>query len=190
MDSDSKFASGGRLPAIVMTEKPFLPGPLGRARLSASLATAFFLSGGAALIYQVLWTRRLGLVFGVTIHAASTVLACFMAGLAIGSYVAGRRADRTANPLRTFVWVELLVGACAVATPWGLSAIESVLNSLAPALADHPAATGTVRVLLAAVVLIVPAALMGATYPLVLRAIARTPDELRTAAPLLSPRAA
>ena len=59
-------------------------------RLSSWLLVAFFLSGGVALIYQVLWTRQLGHVFGVTIQAASTVLACFMAGLAIGSYLAGR----------------------------------------------------------------------------------------------------
>ena len=45
----------------------------------------FFLSGASALVYQVLWMRLLALVFGVTVHAASTVLAAFMAGLAFGS---------------------------------------------------------------------------------------------------------
>jgi spermidine synthase len=47
----------------------------------------FFVSGIAGLIYQVLWLRRLSLVFGVTVYAASTVLAAFMAGLAIGSAI-------------------------------------------------------------------------------------------------------
>jgi MFS family permease len=84
----------------------FHPAPPVR-RLPLALLAAFFLSGGVALIYQVLWTRRLGLIFGVTIQAASTVLACFMAGLALGSYIAGRRSDRLANPLRTFAWVRV-----------------------------------------------------------------------------------
>jgi spermidine synthase len=49
-----------------------------------ALAALFFGSGASALIYQVLWLRLLGLVFGVTVYAASTVWASFMAGLAIG----------------------------------------------------------------------------------------------------------
>ena len=59
-------------------------------------------SGMTALIYQVLWLRLLGLVFGVTVYAASTVWASFMAGLAIGSLAAGKIADRVRNPLRWF----------------------------------------------------------------------------------------
>ena len=54
----------------------------------------YFLSGASALIYEVVWTRLLSLVFGVTLHAISAVLASFMAGLALGSVVAGRLADR------------------------------------------------------------------------------------------------
>ena len=53
------------------------------------LAVLFFLSGASALVYQLLWLRLLGLVFGVTVHAASTVWAAFMAGLALGSILAG-----------------------------------------------------------------------------------------------------
>jgi spermidine synthase len=54
----------------------------------AALSLLFLLSGCAALIYQILWLRLLGLVFGVTVYAASTVLAAFMAGLALGSLIA------------------------------------------------------------------------------------------------------
>ena len=49
------------------------------------LLLLFFCSGACGLIYQVLWLRLLSLVFGVTVYAASTVLAAFMAGLALGS---------------------------------------------------------------------------------------------------------
>jgi MFS family permease len=66
----------------------------------------FFLSGASALTYQLLWMRVLGLIFGVTVYAASTVWASFMAGLAVGSVIAGRLADRAKRPLLWFGGVE------------------------------------------------------------------------------------
>ena len=56
-----------------------------------------FGSGASALIYQVLWLRLLALVFGVTVYAATAVLASFMAGLALGSALAGRLATASAH---------------------------------------------------------------------------------------------
>ena len=87
-----------------------------RERFSAlpTLAVLFFCSGVSALIYQVLWLRVLGWVFGVTVYAASTVWASFMAGLAIGSALAGLIGDRVRKPI---VWVgcaELLIGKNSV----------------------------------------------------------------------------
>ncbi len=58
------------------------------------LAALFFVSGACALVYQVMLLRMLALVFGVTVYAAGTVLASFMAGLALGSFTAGRLASR------------------------------------------------------------------------------------------------
>ena len=55
----------------------------------------FFVSGGSGLLYQVVWTRRLVLLFGATSYAVSTVLAIFFLGLAIGSWLGGRLADRS-----------------------------------------------------------------------------------------------
>ena len=77
------------------------------------LATLFFFSGACALVYQVMWLRLLALVFGVTVYAASTVLAGFMAGLAVGSFAAGRLAGRLSRPLATFGAAEILVGLTA-----------------------------------------------------------------------------
>jgi spermidine synthase len=76
-----------------------------------ALALLFFCSGLCGLIYQVLWLRMLGWVFGVTVYAASTVWATFMGGLAIGSVIAGRLADRVRNPLRWFGAAEALIGS-------------------------------------------------------------------------------
>src|ERR671915_685704 len=90
------------------------------ARLLPALAVLFFLSGAAALVYQVLWLRLMGLVFGVTVHAATTVLASFMSGLALGSLAAGRLAPRLRRPLLWFAAAELLIGAAALATRPGI----------------------------------------------------------------------
>lgn len=162
--------------------------PTTRSRPTAvgiGLLTAFFLSGGAALVYQVLWTRRLSLAFGVTVYAASTVLAVFMAGLAIGSYLAGRVSDRVERPVRVFALVELLIAVTALITPYALQGVEHLYVSLAPSLHDSALLKTLVRGLLSAVALIVPAILMGSTYPLLLRAASRTSTGLSTSAALL-----
>lgn len=54
----------------------------------------FCVSGAAGLVYEVLWTRQLGLVFGITTYAVATVLATYMGGLALGSYIVGALVDR------------------------------------------------------------------------------------------------
>jgi hypothetical protein len=54
----------------------------------------FFLSGISGLVYQVVWVRQFGNVFGNTVHSAALVTAVFMLGLGVGSYLAGAWADR------------------------------------------------------------------------------------------------
>jgi spermidine synthase len=83
-----------------------------RPGLSRLLYLIFFLSGASGLIYQVIWVRELGNGFGNTIHSASLVIALFMGGLGVGSYVAGRWADRRyvdrpGSLLTAYGWVEL-----------------------------------------------------------------------------------
>lgn len=73
----------------------------------AMLLGLFFLSGAAALIYEVLWLKELGRLFGVTAHAAATTLAVFFLGLAAGGWVWGTRSARARNPLRTYGLLEL-----------------------------------------------------------------------------------
>jgi len=76
----------------------------------------FFLSGISGLIYQVIWVRQFGNLFGNTVFAVSLVLAVFMSGLGVGSYVAGVWADRRYlvrpyAPVRAFGYSELAIGA-------------------------------------------------------------------------------
>ena len=86
-----------------------VPRAAGHRWLLFALAVFFFCSGLSALVYQVLWLRMLGWVFGVTVYAASAVWATFMAGLAIGSYAAGLAGDRVRSPLRWFGAAEIAI---------------------------------------------------------------------------------
>ena len=150
---EAKPASGVRLPPLLLL---------------------FFLSGFSALVYQVLWMRLLALVFGVTIHAASTVLAAFMAGLALGSAAAGRLADCVRRPLVVFAAAEAGVAAAALATPLALAGVEALYVRLYGVLDGWPVVVGMVRFALSFAVLVVPTTLMGATLPLVVKsALAR-----------------
>src|SRR3954452_24999261 len=157
------------------TETPVtLPRGLNRHRAPrsalATLAVLFFCSGMCALIYQVLWLRMLGWVFGVTVYAASTVWATFMGGLALGSFAAGRLADRVRNPLRWFGATEALIGVTAAASPLALATLQRAYVALYPHLPHTLAALTFARFLITLLVLIVPTALMGATLPLVVKA--------------------
>jgi len=89
--------------------------------MRAVLLACFFLSGSSGLILEMLWTRKLGLVFGSTTLAISTVLATFMGGLGLGSYIAGRFADRIKNPVRAYALAEAGVGLYALLIPVILS---------------------------------------------------------------------
>ena len=133
------------------------------------VAVLFFCSGACALIYQVLWLRMLGWVFGVTVYAASTVWAVFMAGLAIGSIGGGRMAARVRRPLAWFGIAEGLVGLTAAATPMVLERLQGLYVSVYPHLPQSTAAMTLARFVMSAMVLLPPTILMGTTLPLLVR---------------------
>jgi spermidine synthase len=79
----------------------------------------FFASGGCGLIYQVVWSRMLVLVLGNTTLAATTILAAFMAGLALGSHYWGRSISyRPRDALPVFGRLEILTGIFALIFPF------------------------------------------------------------------------
>ncbi len=133
------------------------------------LLLLFVASGACGLVYQVLWTRSLGLVFGVTVYAASTVWASFMAGLALGSYLVGRIGDRVQRPLAWFGAAELLVGLSALATPAATAYLLRAYPAIQAIAPDSLTALTGLRLAVSLAVLIVPTTLMGATLPLVVR---------------------
>jgi spermidine synthase len=141
--------------------------------LLLALCGTFFLSGVSALAYQLLWLRILGLIFGVTVYAASTVWASFMAGLAIGSIVAGRLADRARRPLVWFAGVEAAIALTGAMTTVSFSALQHWYPRLVPGLEGSFVEATVLRFAVAFLLMVLPTALMGATLPFVVKASMR-----------------
>jgi spermidine synthase len=139
----------------------------------------FFLSGAAALTYQVVWVRSLTLVFGGSHLAVTAVLSIFMGGLAIGGYAIGRRVDRVARPLRLYGFLELGIAAGALAFEGLTKIYPSIYVSLAQGQDGATVYLTVVRLLFSVVALIVPTILMGGTLPVLSRVVCRQPENLR-----------
>jgi spermidine synthase len=141
-----------------------------------TLLLVYALSGVSGLVYQVLWQRMLALTFGVSAYATATVLAAFMAGLALGGYAAGRVADRVRSPLLWYGVVEVAIGVTGLVTPWAFTALQDAYAPIYAALG--PAGLAAVaRFVIAFAVLLVPTALMGASFPLIVKAALGSRDD-------------
>ena len=135
------------------------------------ILAAFLFSGASSLIYEVIWTRALSLVLGSTVYAVSTMLATFMAGLALGSYLGGKLSDRENDLLFLFGICELGIGIFGLASIPLIYNLPAVYLSIYRALHLYPALFFTVQIFLCAMVMLVPTTLMGATFPFVCKKI-------------------
>lgn len=135
------------------------------------IAVCFVLSGATGLIYEVLWVRMLGLVFGATTVAISAVLAAFMGGLAVGSALGGRIAPKLQRPLRAYAVIEFVIGLYALVVPLLFRGLDQVYAGVWQKLQPGFYGFALSRFLLASLVLLVPTALMGATLPILVAAL-------------------
>src|SRR5689334_8473981 len=129
----------------------------------------FLVSGATGLVYEVIWVRLTGLVFGNTAHAIATVLGAFMAGLALGSWKLGQQADRVANPLRAYGFLEIGIGISAALVPVAFHSLDSVYWAITPAISSFAAGPALVRFITSFVVVLIPTFLMGGTLPMLTR---------------------
>jgi spermidine synthase len=143
-----------------------------------AILLCFFLSGGAGLIYQVAWSKSLGLIFGHTVYAISTVLAVFMAGLAAGSAYLGRWGQNHPRPVGLYAWLELLVAATGALSLAGLAAVRWLYLAMYPMVGGLQPLLLALRFLGTALVLFIPTFLMGGTFPILVRGITQRSAEL------------
>lgn len=124
----------------------------------------FFLSGAAALSYEVVWARLMSRIVGSDAPGAALVFSAFMGGMGLGAWAAAGLARRTQRPVRVFAWIEILVAAWAALTPFLITRL--------PAFESWP-----LRALAAATILLPATLLLGATFPLMGRLTIRSAGE-------------
>jgi spermidine synthase len=133
------------------------------------LYALFLVSGAAGLLYEVVWSRLLKDVFGITAYAVAAVLATYLAGLALGGWWLGRRVDRERDPLRFYGILELGIGLLALFGTLLLRFLEPIHDAAALRLGPGSPLLLLIRMLLASLVVLPPTFLMGATLPAMTR---------------------
>lgn len=149
-----------------------------RARAHRRIALLLFTASGAAgLVYEVVWSRQLTLVFGATTLAVSTVLTTFMFGMGAGSLLASRAIDRSGTPWRIYALLEAGIAGYALGFPFVLRLVDGLHGRVFGLFYAAPLPLALARFCLTFLALLPPTLLMGATVPVMGRIlIARSGD--------------
>lgn len=124
---------------------------------------AFFASGAACLVAEVTWNRMLIVVVGNSLSAAAMILVVFMGGLGLGSWLGGRAFAGRRPSLLPYLILEVCVGVYVLASPLFFEGLSSLFSTLAE---DAPGVgLDLVRIVVTLAALLLPAVLMGATFP-------------------------
>jgi spermidine synthase len=146
-----------------MTPRRFLP----------ALLLLFVGSGCAALIYEVVWFQLLQLVIGSSAISMGVLLGTFMGGMCLGSFLLPRFVGRGHHPLRVYAYLELGIAGCGLLILFGMP----LLNSVYVTVSGGAGMLGIVmRGIAAAIILLPPTLLMGATLPAMSRWVESTPE--------------
>jgi predicted membrane-bound spermidine synthase len=129
----------------------------------------FIASGAFALVYEVTWSRYLGLFIGNTNLANMCVLASFMGGLALGSVLIGARTVRFARPLAVYGWLEAVIGLYAVLFPIFIKPVQSVTLDALSAAPPGSSIWVMAKLAVSVLVLLLPTVLMGGTFPVLMK---------------------
>ncbi len=132
-----------------------------------TILIAFCLSNASALMYQIVWGRELGYIFGTSIYAVSTVLTSFMAGLALGSYFFGRIIDVYTDNVRFFSYLEIAIGAYGIVMIAIFKIIPYFYFFLYNLFSWNQQIFALSLFILAFISLIIPTTLMGGTFPVI-----------------------
>jgi spermidine synthase len=131
---------------------------------SVFVYAAFFASGAGSLVAEVTWSRMLIVVVGNSLSATALIIVVFMGGLGLGSYLGGRVFGSRRASLVPYVLLELAVGLYVLASPALFDAWAYLFTSLAESV-HHQSGLTAARLVVTIASLLVPATLMGATFP-------------------------
>lgn len=150
--------------------------PSRRARWNPVL-TSYGVVGFTALAFEVCWTRALAMILGSSVYAFATMLAAFLLGIALGSLVARRSADRLARPQAAYAIGLGVLGLTALGTVVAFNAMPRLFVHLVDLLGASPAGIRTANVTVSMLAMLPPTLVLGALFPLLLRALATEAEE-------------
>ena len=133
--------------------------------LPAWVALCFVLSGAAGLLYEVVWSKQIAYLLGSSLHSVAVVVAAFLGGLALGARFLGGPLTRSGDPGRRYAVLEFAIAAAGLLILPLLRVLDPVVGQLYRALGGEGVTFAAARIVLLFVVLVPPAALMGATLP-------------------------
>ena len=125
----------------------------------------FFASGVSGLVYEVVWLRMLSRIIGVTTYATAVTLAAFMLGLAVGSFVFGKLTDKREDQLKIYALLQWLLAVAAVITPFILKTSIPLYKYVYQISNQNIDLILMVKIFVSFASLLIPAALMGGTLP-------------------------
>jgi len=174
------LAKGRKLEYGLVEQQPAEDRPLSERRgdkpgwgrlILYSVLFLYAANGFAGMAYQVAWTRALTLSLGPSAYSFSIIVTVFILGLASGSAVGARWADRLENPAAVAGFLEILIGFSAIGVIWGLGRLPLWIVPVIRNLGDnwHNLLAG--EFLVVAALLIAPTFMMGAVFPLVVKAV-------------------
>jgi len=134
-------------------------------RFRKSMLLVYFLSGVSGLIYQIIWLRFLAEIFGNGTYALSTVLAAFMAGLAIGSWQGGQIKFRNIAPIKLYIRLEIGIALAAIVISVLLANYDTWYAPIYRLFQGHLAMLTIAQFLTCFLLVFIPTSLMGATVP-------------------------
>jgi len=136
------------------------------------ILAALFFSGFSALVLEVVWARYFHLIFGTSIYAFSIVIAAFLMGLSIGSFLIKRRLESMKDPVLVFAYIEILIGGFALLVIRSSAWLEVLYYKLFYLIDSFYVFQATLFIV-AFIIMLIPAALMGANFPLAIRIFGR-----------------
>lgn len=133
-----------------------------------TLLFVFSVSGATSLIYEMLWVRPLSLVFGTTTYAIGIILASFILGLGIGSWLGGKFEHKIKNPLKVFALIQLGIGFYGILLFQLFPQLQYVYLQLYN-ISPSQEVFFLMQLLLSMALVIPPTILMGATLPIMVK---------------------
>lgn len=142
------------------------------------ILAVFLFSGISALIYQIIWIRLMGQIFGNSTYAISAVLAAFMSGLALGSWLAGEIVQRKKNLIKIYAFLEIGIALSAVLSTFAMLNLDIFYKYIISGIGYSSLLIILVRFVFGFVLVLIPTILLGATLPTISQYLIRKKEEI------------